>query len=61
LEAAADAGGAFGFVRIEDGSFKRSNPNEFHFVTTGGSPGDTLGRLYRLDLNSRNSPTTEHG
>jgi hypothetical protein len=50
LEAASDAVGAFAFDRIEDGAFRPSNPNEFHFVTTGGSASNTLGRLYRLDF-----------
>jgi hypothetical protein len=51
LEAAADAAGAFGFIRPEDGAFKPSNPDEFYFVTTGGTNGNVLGRLYRLTLN----------
>jgi hypothetical protein len=53
LEAAADALGAFAFDRIEDGAFRPANPNEFYFDTTGGSAANTLGRLYRLDLNSQ--------
>jgi hypothetical protein len=54
LEAASDAVGAFGFDRIEDGSFRPGHPNEFYFDTTGGSDIDPLGRLYRLDLNPAN-------
>ena len=54
LEAAADAVGAFAFDRIEDGSFRPRKPNEFYFVTTGGSAANTLGRLYRLGLNPHN-------
>lgn len=51
LEAAADAAGAFGFIRTEDGAFSKRNKNEYYFVTTGGNVGNQLGRLYRLDLN----------
>jgi glycerophosphoryl diester phosphodiesterase len=53
LEAASDAAGAFGFVRIEDGAFAKQNRNDFFFVTTGGSAdaGNALGRLYHLRLN----------
>jgi Bacterial protein of unknown function (DUF839) len=48
LEAAADAVGAFGFVRIEDGAFDLSH-RDFYFVTTGeGPPINALGRLYHL-------------
>ncbi len=54
LEAASDAVGAFAFDRIEDGSFRPGKPNEFYFVTTGGSASNALGRLYQLDLNPRN-------
>lgn len=50
LEASADALGAFGFVRIEDGAFSKTNANRFFFDTTGGNEaaGNTLGRLYEL-------------
>lgn len=54
LEAAADALGAFGFIRTEDGAFDKKNPNTYYFVTTGGSTGNQLGRMYRLDLNPLN-------
>lgn len=59
LEAATDAVGAMGFVRIEDGAGNAKAPGQFHFVTTGanfpaGSPYNKLGRLYRLDLNKHN-------
>ncbi len=60
LEAAADAVGAFGFIRIEDGEFSPTNPNEFYFVTTGSTvPGSAvqpnlLGRGYKLELNEDN-------
>lgn len=57
LEAAADAAGAFGFVRVEDGAVSDANRNDFYFVTTGGNAaeGNDLGRLYRLEL-ARRSP-----
>jgi secreted PhoX family phosphatase len=54
LEVAADSVGAFAFDRIEDGAFRPNHPNEFYFVTTGGSAANALGRLYRLDLNPDN-------
>lgn len=54
LEAAVDAFGAFGFIRTEDGAFDKKNPNTYYFVTTGGSTGNQLGRMYRLDLNPQN-------
>lgn len=54
LEAASDAVGAFAFDRIEDGGFRPYNPNQFFFDTTGGGPGNQLGRLYQLALNYRN-------
>ncbi|HXG49391.1 MAG TPA: esterase-like activity of phytase family protein [Methylomirabilota bacterium] len=50
LEAASDAVGAFAFDRVEDGAFRPRNPNEFYFVTTGGSASNALGRLYQLAL-----------
>jgi hypothetical protein len=60
-EAAADAAGAFGFVRIEDGEFKPNKKREFWFDTTGDQTGlseadphtNELGRLYRLRFDKR--------
>jgi len=56
LEAAADAAGAFGFVRIEDGAFNPRHHDDFFFVTTGSSSGgeNELGRLYHLELEGGN-------
>lgn len=54
LEVAADAVGAFGFIRTEDGAFDKVNPNRYYFVTTGGATGNMLGRAYQLDLNPTN-------
>jgi secreted PhoX family phosphatase len=61
LEAAADAAGAFGFVRVEDGAFNPNEKDEFLFVTTGSSwtpagaplPANKLGRLYLLKLDKK--------
>jgi hypothetical protein len=52
LEAASDALGALGFVRIEDGAFSKVNADHFYFVTTGdaSSTENDLGRLYHLEL-----------
>ena len=60
-EAAADAQGAFGFVRIEDGEFRPNHKREFWFDTTGDQSGrseadphtNELGRLYRLRFDGR--------
>jgi hypothetical protein len=57
-EAKADAAGAFGFVRIEDGMFGRSK-KQFHFVTTGESTDQTINRLganYRLRFDPNKDP-----
>jgi hypothetical protein len=61
-EAAADAAGAFGFVRVEDGEFRPNGKREFWFVTTGDQAArpeadphtNELGRLYRLRFDGRN-------
>jgi hypothetical protein len=60
-EAAADAQGAFGFVRIEDGEFRPNKKREFWFDTTGDQQArdesdpttNELGRLYRLRFDGR--------
>lgn len=62
LEAAADAAGAFGFVRVEDGAFNPRQKDELFFVTTGSSwtpagapaPANKLGRLYALKIDRKN-------
>ncbi len=51
LEAASDAAGAFGFVRIEDGAASKSKEGRYYFVSTGDAPENRLGRAYQLDLN----------
>jgi len=52
LEAAADAVGAFGFIRVEDAA--SGNPGELYFVTTGGNATkNLLGRAYRLKFDPR--------
>lgn len=51
LEAASDAVGAYGFIRIEDGSFDKKNPDTYYFVTTGAVGSNKLGRVYELNLN----------
>lgn len=54
LEAASDATGAFGFIRIEDGAWSKQDKNKFYFVTTGNGPGNRLGRLYEVNFNKQN-------
>lgn len=54
LEEASDAIGAFGFIRTEDGAFDPKNPDIFYFVTTGSGPGNQLGRMYKMTLDSAN-------
>ena len=61
-EALADAAGAFGFVRIEDGGFGRSNKG-FYFNTTGESADPTinhLGRNYRLRFAPNQDPAKQN-
>jgi hypothetical protein len=51
LEAQADEKNAMTFIRPEDGTFNKRNPNQFFWVTTGGNDSvNRLGRLYQLDL-----------
>lgn len=54
LEAATDATGAFGFIRIEDGAWSKKDKNKFYFVTTGNGPGNRLGRLYEVNFHKKN-------
>jgi secreted PhoX family phosphatase len=52
---AADALGAFGFVRVEDAEFDPAAPTRNLFLaTTGGSICNRLGRLYQLTMNATN-------
>ncbi|MEW6757033.1 MAG: alkaline phosphatase PhoX [Acidobacteriota bacterium] len=64
LEREADAQGATGFVRVEDGVQDPSAPRTFYFVTTGsecrGKSGRHVnhnGRLYRLVFDSLADPS----
>ena len=60
-EAALDAAGAFGFVRLEDGAFRPNAKREFWFNATGDQSKaneadphtNELGRLYRLRFDKR--------
>lgn len=54
LEADSDAVGAFGFIRIEDGAWSKTDKNTFYFVTTGNGTGNKLGRTYEVKFDSRN-------
>jgi hypothetical protein len=54
LEAASDAAGAFGFIRIEDGAWSKRDKNKFYFVTTGNGAGNRLGRLYEVNFDKKN-------
>jgi hypothetical protein len=61
-EAKADAAGAFGFVRIEDGMFGQSK-KRFDFVTTGESTDPTINRLganYRLRFDPNKDPADQN-
>ena len=61
-EAKADAAGAFGFVRIEDGMFGQSK-KRFNFVTTGESLDGTTNRLganYRLRFDPNKDPADQN-
>ncbi|MBL9209823.1 MAG: DUF839 domain-containing protein [Opitutaceae bacterium] len=60
LEADADAVGAFGFIRIEDGAWSKTDKNTFYFVTTGSGTGNRLGRIYEVKFSPGNilGPTT---
>jgi hypothetical protein len=57
LESAADAAGAFGMAKAEDGAWSKHDKNQFFFNSTGdglNAPavvGNHLGRTYRLDFN----------
>ena len=54
LEAASDAVDAFGFIRIEDGAWSKTDANTYYFVTTGNGPGNRLGRMYQVRFDPRN-------
>ncbi len=55
LTVAADAVGAFGFVRVEDIEFDPAAPTRSLFVgVTGGSGPNMLGRLYEVTMNPVN-------
>lgn len=55
LLTAADAIGAFGFIRVEDTEFDPNAPTRNLFLaTTGGSLSNRLGRLYQLTMNPTN-------
>lgn len=60
IEAAADAVGAFGFVRTEDGAFNPNDPDEYYFVTTGSGSSNPLGALYRMELDPRDPTGATH-
>jgi len=55
LDAASRTAGAFGFIRIEDGTNNPSADGQFYFVTTG-KPGSAnpYGRVYRLNFDATN-------
>jgi hypothetical protein len=54
FDAAVKAAGAFGFVRIENGTADPRTRGSFYFATTGERPtANRLGRIYRLRLDPR--------
>jgi hypothetical protein len=60
-EAASDAAGAFGFVRIEDAAVGKDGKT-LNFVTTGNSTDKTINRLgvdYRLEFDKNQDPTQQ--
>jgi hypothetical protein len=55
LEAESLGKGAFGFVRIEDGAWSKTDKNTFYFNTTGtGIPGTKLGNSYEVKFDKNN-------
>lgn len=54
LESDSDAVGAFGFIRIEDGAWSKTDKNTFYFVTTGSGAGNALGRAYEVKFDKNN-------
>ena len=60
LETASDGVNAFGFIRIEDGAWSKTDANTYYFVTTGNGPGNRLGRMYQVRFDPRDvlGPTT---
>ena len=55
MTVAADAAGAFGFVRVEDIEFDPNAPTRSLFLgVTGGSGPNQLGRLYEVTMNPVN-------
>lgn len=52
LDTAARNAGAFGFIRVEDGTNNPNQAGELYFVTTGKpSSANPYGRVYRLEFN----------
>lgn len=54
LEIESDAKGAFGFIRIEDGAWSKTDKNTFYFVTTGSGTGNALGNAYEVKFDKNN-------
>ena len=54
LEIESDAKGAFGFVRIEDGAWSKTDKNKFYFVTTGSGVSNALGAAYEVKFDKNN-------